>query len=237
MKVAFLTIATNKYVDMALDLYESMCEFAFSGSNVKTDLICFTNTPEKFYNLTGNVCARTVFLTHVPFPIISLLRYHYYSSAEKIISEYDFVYHIDCDMILKDRIGEEILEKRVCVIHPGFPFKGIPKETLPYDRDEKSKAYISIDEGMYYYQNCFQGGESSEFLNMCVKLRNDIEENLRGNYIAKWHDESYMNRYMVDNPPTRILPPTYAQPETWPLFGPTKILHVDKNHKEVRQTT
>ena len=77
---------------------------------------------------------------------------------------------------------------------------------------------------------------SSEFVNMCKLLRNNIEENLRDNYIALWHDESYMNRYMIDNPPTVILPPTYAQPESWALFGPTKILHVDKNHLVVRKS-
>ena len=41
---------------------------------------------------------------------------------------------------------------------------------------------------------------------------------------------------MIDNPPIKILPPTYAQPQGWQLFGPTKILHVEKNHTQVRQT-
>jgi hypothetical protein len=43
-----------------------------------------------------------------------------------------------------------------------------------------------------------------------------------------------MNRYMVSNPPTVILPPTYAQPQSWPSFGATKIMHLDKNHLEMR---
>jgi histo-blood group ABO system transferase len=139
-------------------------------------------------------------------------------------------------MLLKDTISTDILGERVCVIHPGFPFQGIPVDTLPYDRDKISKAYVKVGDGKHYFQNCFQGGLSYEFINMCKKLRNDVEENLRENYIARWHDESYMNRYMIDNPPTKILPPTYAQPQGWQLFGSTKILHVEKNHTEVRQT-
>jgi hypothetical protein len=71
---------------------------------------------------------------------------------------------------------------------------------------------------------------------MCNILRNRIEEDLRKNYIALWHDESYMNRYMIENPPTTILSPVYAQPQNWASFGRTKIMHVDKNHLEVRKT-
>jgi len=237
MKVAFLTIATNKYINMAKALYESMCIHAFVDNKAEVDFLCFTNLPQEFDDTDGRINHKSIYLTHVPFPLISLLRYQYYATIENILKTYDYVYHIDCDMLLKDNIGEDILGDRVCVIHPGFPFEGISANRLPYDRNQKSKAYVSLNEGRHYYQNCFQGGLSYEFVNMCKLLRNDIEENLRENYIALWHDESYMNRYMVTNPPTKILPPTYAQPESWGLFGPTKILHVDKNHKEVRMTT
>jgi histo-blood group ABO system transferase len=236
MKIAFLTIATNKYIDMAKALYESMCTYAFPDNSVEVDFLCFTNLPHEFDTLSGRINCKPIYLTHVPFPLISLLRYQYYFSIETILKNYDYVYHIDCDMLLKDSIGGEIVENRVCVIHPGFSFQGIDVNTLPYDRNQKSKAYVPLNEGKYYYQNCFQGGLSCEFVNMCKTLRNDIEENLRDNYIALWHDESYMNRYMINNPPTLILPPTYAQPQSFKSLGPTKILHVDKNHKEVRMS-
>lgn len=236
MKIAFLTIATNKYVNMAKELYESMGTYAFVDSTTTIDFICLTNIPNEFDNLSGRINCKPIHLTHVPFPLISLLRYQYYATIENVLKEYDYVYHIDCDMLLKSNIGNDIIGERVCVIHPGFPIPSIPAKNFPYDRNEKSKAYVALNEGSYYYQNCFQGGMSSEFVNMCKLLRNNIEENLRDNYIALWHDESYMNRYMIDNPPTLILPPTYAQPEQWASFGITKILHVDKNHLAVRKS-
>jgi len=237
MKIAFLTIATNKYVNMAKELYESMCIYAFPDNSATVDFLCFTNLPQEFDTLSGRVNHQSIYLTHVPFPLISLLRYQYYATVENILKEYDYVYHIDCDMLMKDNIDDNIIGDRVCVIHPGFPTNGIAAEKFPYDRNEKSKAYVPLNEGSYYYQNCFQGGRAAEFVNMCKLLRDATEENLRENYIARWHDESYMNRYMINNPPTKILPPTYAQPELWPLFGITKILHVNKNHKEIRITT
>jgi hypothetical protein len=234
MKIAFVTIATNKYIQYAENLLESMNEYAFSNTQDTVDLFVFTNIPELFKNRFGRVNPIGVHITHVPFPLISLLRYHYYSGCQSL-EDYDYIYHIDCDMIMKDSIGEEILGHRVCVSHPGMiSFQN--NLNFPYDRNLDANSGVKIGDGEHYYQNCFQGGEGKQFLDMCKTLRNMCEEDLRKNYIALWHDESYMNKYMVANLPTLVLPPTYAQPEAWPPFGPTKILHVDKNHLEIRKT-
>ena len=232
MKIAFVTIATNKYISFAENLLDSLGQFAFMDANVKTDLFVFSNIPQIFDLKNGRIKAKGIMTTHVPFPLISLLRYHYYSSCQQL-EEYDYVFHIDCDMQLMDHVGHEILGERVCTLHPGFLTENLP-ENFPYDRNISSNAYIKIGSGTNYYQNCFQGGTSKEFLNMCNVLKIKCEEDLRKNYIALWHDESYMNRYMVTNPPTVVLPPTYAQPQSWPSFGPTKIMHLDKNHLEMR---
>jgi hypothetical protein len=136
--------------------------------------------------------------------------------------------------MLINNLSEEFLGERVCVIHPSYTNPRFPCEQFPYDRNNKSNAFIPHGIGSRYYQNCFQGGDGKQFLEMCKTLQARIESDLRNNYIALWHDESYMNRYMVEHPPTKELPPTYAQPEHWPSFGPTKILHRDKNHTEIR---
>jgi len=235
MKLAFATIATNKYAAYAKNLIETIDRYAFTGSNVEVCVVIYTNNEKNFLNYTPtNIKIKTVNITHVPFPLISLLRYHYYTSDDSL-KNYDYVYHIDCDMLLQDNVGEEIVGDRVCVEHPGF-FQQFNNLNFPYDRNPVANAYVKMGLGTKYYQNCLQGGSVNEFFNMSVELRNRIEEDLRKNYIALWHDESYMNKYMVDNPPTLILPTTYAQPQGWPSYGPTKILHVDKNHLEVRKT-
>lgn len=234
MKIAFVTIATNKYISYAENLLESMNKFAFADTKSKVSLFVFSNMSQLFKNRLGRVATKGVNITHVPFPLISLLRYHYYSECTEL-NDYDYIFHIDCDMIFKSDVSEEILSKRTCVSHPGMvSFKN--KNSYPYDKNPVSNAYVSDEAGKHYYQNCFQGGEKEEFLSMCKLLRNRCEEDLRKNYIALWHDESYMNRYMVENEPTLVLPPTYAQPESWPSFGETKILHVDKNHLKMRVT-
>lgn len=235
MKIAFLTIATNKYLSYAETLLESLNLFAFKNTKYQIDFFVFTNIPELFKNRFTRINTHGVMTTHVPFPLISLLRYHYYSKCESL-ADYDYLYHIDCDMVLQDIVSEEILGDSVCVLHPGFFGQNIHPQHFPYDRMKGSNAYVEPGKGHNYYQNCFQGGKGTQFLNMCHILRDRIEEDLRKNYIATWHDESYMNRYMVETPPTKVLSPVYAQPQGWQLLGPTKILHLDKNHLEMRKS-
>jgi hypothetical protein len=234
MKIAFLTIATYKYAAYAFNLIESLNKYAFNDTNNDISLIVCSDHDIKFDN-TQRVKGYIHNITHIPFPLISLMRYHYYSALELILQEYDYVYHIDCDMQLNELISNEILGNTVCVEHPGYIIN-VPPERLPYDRKQDSNAYVSLIGGTKYYQNCFQGGKTSLFLKMCRELKHKIEEDLRKNYIALWHDESYMNRYMVDNPPDLVLPFVYAYPELYDLGPIKKIIHLHKNNLEIRKT-
>lgn len=224
MRIAFLTIATNKYSSFVKNLYDSLQKYK---NNINIELICFSN------NIT-NSQFQTVPITHVPFPLISMMRYHYYSSQSSLLSYYDYLYHIDCDMEIMSNLDDAFIGDNVCVIHPSYYSNNLSNLSFPYDRNPNSQAYVPQGVGNRYYQNCFQGGSSKNFLTMCDVLQKRTEHDLRNNYIALWHDESYMNRYMVENPPTIELPPTYAQPEGWQSYGETKILHRSKNHNDIR---
>lgn len=56
--------------------------------------------------------------------------------------------------------------------------------------------------------------------------------------MALWHDESHMNRYLIDHPPTVILPPAYCFAEehvNHPRYPDRpKIIALQKNHNECR---
>jgi hypothetical protein len=43
-----------------------------------------------------------------------------------------------------------------------------------------------------------------------------------------------MNRYFIDNQPTKILDPSYCYPESWNIPFNKKLLALDKNHSDVR---
>jgi hypothetical protein len=235
MNIAFLSIATNKYKSYISKLFESLDKYAFIDKKYNLSLIVFTNE-SIVYKQSSRIQGITTHITHVPFPLISLLRYHYYYSIKEQLKMFDYVYHLDCDLEIIKPISCEILGNRVCVEHPGMNKDYTHRNLFPYDLNPSSNAYVPPNLGNCYYQNCLQGGNSLEFINMCTILKDRIETDLRNNYIARWHDESYMNWYMAHNPPSKILPKIYAYPEKWEYREDTKILHLDKNHLEIRKT-
>ena len=57
------------------------------------------------------------------------------------------------------------------------------------------------------------GGETQAYLEMCRQLVKNIYKDKKQNIIAKWHDESHLNYYIVDKNPL-ILSPNY----NWTAF-------------------
>ena len=70
---------------------------------------------------------------------------------------------------------------------------------------------------------------------MASVLAERILEDKKKGIIAVWHDESHMNRYLIDNEPAIILNPSYCYPESWEIPFDKKLLALDKNHNEMRK--
>ena len=216
-KVLFITIATGKYYDSYIpQLYKSMVNHVA----LDFDFLCLTDNKT---NLIENVIHK--YMPFLPFPFSTLMRYHYILENKKILSKYNYVFYIDSDMKFVNTVGNDILSKSVCVLHPGYYCKD--KKEFAYEKNEKSLAYVKEEEGTKYYQGCFQGGEYSDFINMVERLNINITKDLNKNIIAEWHDESHMNRYRINNPPTLELLPDYAIPEKWVGIKKEKIITLE----------
>ena len=65
-----------------------------------------------------------------------------------------------------------------------------------------------------------------------------MTKDLENDVIALWHDESHMNRYLIDNPPSLSLTTTYCFAEaqmtnaSYPYAA--KIIALKKDHDELR---
>lgn len=224
-KIAILTIATNKY-NSFVNPFLSHFEKYFKFDNV--DIFLFTDDVST-NTTTTRMGLYKHYITHLPWPVGNNMRYHYYLEKKDILTTYDYIYHIDIDMFLVSDISKEILGDRVCVIHPGFFLR--PRPTFPYETNVNSNAFIPDNKGEYYFQNCFQGGLAKEFIEMTKQIKSYTEQDLKKYIFPIALDESYMNRYMADNPPTKILHPGYAYPELWDLGNIEKrIVHIYKDH-------
>ena len=96
-------------------------------------------------------------------------------------------------------------------------------------------------EGKMYYAGGFNGGKPEHFLKMSQTIVDNVEKDWEKGLIAVWHDESHMNRYLIDNPPTVELNPSYCYPEAarinpggWNVPFDAKIVALEKNHAAVR---
>jgi histo-blood group ABO system transferase len=142
-------------------------------------------------------------------------------------------------MLFLDHVGDEVLKDTVVTLHPGYYAKTRPEYT--YETRKTSTAYVAPNEGDYYFAGGFNGG--FKYLEVAEKITKMIDKDAENGMVAVWHDESYLNRYFIDNKPSLILDPSYCYPDIanaaraveWRLtqFKP-KLIALDKNHKEIR---
>lgn len=219
--IGLLLIATGKYDSFLDQLLEGANEHFLTNHNVTFFL--FTDSQKKLPQI--NVC-RTL-IEHKPWPFPTLERYHHFAKSEKILETQDYLFYCDVDMKFVDTVGDEVLSERVSTIHPGHYGRRGDPETNP-----KSLACVNHDEQLVYYAGGFQGGEAKEFLRMSKQISTNIDIDKQNGIIAKWHDESHMNRWRIDNPPTKVLDCGYCYQQSLHRPHRPRILALDKNHIE-----
>ncbi len=250
MKIGLLVIATGKYINFAQPLWSSVQKYFFSEGNDKVSMFIFTDAAEvpkgtiRFYQ------------RHEKFPAPTLYRYKWFLKQKKKLSKMDYLFYCDVDMKLVSPVGKEILGNRVATLHPGFFDK--PRKVFSYEKRKESTAFISSNQGDNYFCGGFNGGRAEEFLKMAEVISRNVNKDLQNGIIAEWHDESHLNRYLIDNKPDKILTPDYCFPEElsstfkeshpeiktnfyqWfpaslnEYSGKPKIIALYKNHESVR---
>jgi len=230
MKILILTIATNKYIQFVERLYDNIEENFLNGHDIQG--LLFT---EHDVETSDNIKVSQI--EHEDWPMPTLKRYNYFLKEKEFISQFDYCYYFDVDMGIVSNVGDEVLGDLVATMHPYQSF--YPKEQRTYDRNPQSHAYVPQGkEGELYYAGGFNGGSTEKFLEMSKVIAERVNDDLQRGVIALWHDESQMNRYLIDNPPTLSLTPSYCfaeeqmQNPDYPYEA--KIIALKKDHYELR---
>jgi histo-blood group ABO system transferase len=226
MNIGFLIIATGKYGCFVPPLISSARKHFLK--NHKVTYYIFTDDDSILSSTDEDTCP--IFKSHLPWPHATLSRYETFYNSAKLLNKEDYLFYCDADMRFVSAVGDEILGDTVATIHPGF----LGKRGTPETRKE-SLAFVAPQEEMTYFAGGFNGGTSENFLEMSKSIAKNIDVDMENNIIAIWHDESHMNRYFIDNSPTKVLSPSYCYPESWHLPFEKKLLALDKNHEEIRK--
>lgn len=168
------------------------------------------------------------------WPDATLYRYHALLNWH---CRYDHIFLCDADMRFASPVGDEILGRLVATQHPGFV--RTRRDALPYERRDESVARVARDEGGTYYAGGFVGGERDAFLALAATVVKQIDADDQRGVTAVWHDESHLNRALIDNPPTKVLSPSYCYPDddsgylkAWPQRYRRKLVALDKSEEE-----
>ncbi len=221
--IGLCVMATGKYDKYAIKMIDSARKFFLNNHNVSF----FVFTDQDFPN---NADVTSVFQKRLGWPNDTLKRFHVYYKNKSLFDKMDYLFAIDADMLFVAPVGDEILGSLVATQHPGFVDK-----RGSYETNKKSTAYVEKKEGKCYFAGGFYGGKKDNFIKLLKSNIDNIEKDLKKDYIAVWHDESHLNRYLINNKPDVVLSPSYCYPESWNLPYEKKLLALDKNHEEIRK--
>ena len=192
MKVAIITIATGKkYNDFCKKLIETIKKNFIPEVNKK--IVLFTD-----HNYSSDEVDTIIKINHLPPPLTTLMRFHYFIMAKPLMEDCDLLYYIDCDIEVVTKINfEEIKPDSIDqIIVARHPWAQSEDNRWLVENDPKSTAYIENVEN--YCQGCFFGAYKDKFFELTDYCNENINKNLSNNLIARWHDESHLNKYIND---------------------------------------
>lgn len=226
MKIAVITLATNKYKSFLHPLWTSIKKHFVPKA--QKDFYFFTDEKLDWFDES----VKYQHIDHEPWPYITLKRFEFISTVTKELSNYDYVFYIDSDMEFVDTLTNFDIghKKYYAVCHPSVVSD---LNFWPVETNSQSTAYIPERHRCMYVQGCMWGAKGSSIEYMVNTMKDNINTDLKNDVIAVWHDESHLNKFIVDHrTEASILSPSMAYPEHWRLPVNKLVIHKDKNMVE-----
>lgn len=238
LTIATTVFAVGKYVRFLQDFLETAEKHFMVGFNVH--YYVFTDRPHDVPSV-NLAQGRHLSVIQVPgsnrWQEISARRMEIIQTTieRQIRREADYIFCLDVDSKFHARWGSESLGRLVAVIHPGYYEE--TRDSFPYERRPASTAYIRMDEGDFYYGGAMLGGFVEDVYTLTKVCRKRFEEDAGNSIEAAWQEESHLNRYLLDNKPSKVLSPEYLWQDLKAQTKEVKVIRfsgVIKNYAEVR---
>lgn len=196
--IAIFYICTGKYNILWKEFYESSEEFFLSEHH--KEYFVFTDVENLEYE-EQNQAIHRIKQEKLPWPYPTLYRFKMFNTQYEYVKNFDYVFFFNANAkFVKAVSAVDVLPNNeenglVVVKHPRY--RMYENFDFPYDRNFKCQAYIKYGKGETYVQGCIIGGTVEAFFEMSKKLEKQIDKDLSKNIIALWHDESYLNKYLM----------------------------------------
>jgi hypothetical protein len=238
MKVSICFIGTGKYLNFLPKYYQNIHQYFLP--NVEKTFLVFTDGEGDFPE-----DVKVYKQEHLEWPYITLKRFEIIQRSKKEIENTDWFVFIDADTLVVDTIQfEEFFDQSKSyfgVHHPCHFLQMPPHDNFPgaFETNPLSSACIKENDNLsVYYQGCLWGGKVPDIIKLIDELSHRINEDLNNNVIAVWHDESHLNKFLIEHKEnTCTLGPEYAYPEVFDSycdFKP-KIIHLAKDNSKYHQ--
>lgn len=238
MKIAILYICTGQYIKFWKEFYKSF-ETYFLTQRDK-EYFVFTDS-HSLYDEENNSRIHRIEQKDLGWPGNTLFRFHMFVSIQEQLANFEYIFFMNANVVCMRNVTEEMFlpvqQDLLVVQHPSF-YNYKPFE-YSYDRNRKSNAYIPYWKGKVYVCGGINGGKTKAYIRLITELRNRIQADYNKGVIAKWHDESHLNHYILEHENYRLLTPSYCFPEGSKIpFEPIlmvrdkeKVIDIDERKK------
>lgn len=227
-KIGIFYICTSDYFLFWKTFYDT-CEKFFLPKMEKHYFV-FT---DKINEITPSERVHVKKIDALPWPLVTLMRFHFFLSIEDQLGDMDYLMFSNSNMKFVTPITEEEFlpradkgEELFVVTHPGYADG--KTYHAPFERNKRSKAYVPYNCGNKYVIGAMNGGTKNAFLKMSRILDDRTNQDLKINYIPRWHDESMLNHYIAGFTHYRLLEPAYCYPSGMEVDYAPKIATVGK---------
>lgn len=235
-KVAVLYICTGEY-----NIFWKLFYYTFNQRFLKnSDVHYYVFTDAENLEYRTNKDVHIIKVKAEKWPYSTLKRFHYFLMVETELREYDFCFFFNANMLCVENISEDeflpVKDDILVVEHPEYCKQciengvGEAKRKLTYERNDKSKACIPYGKEPPYVFGAINGGKAYAYLDLAKELAALIDDDLTRDIVAVFHDESHLNRYIVDHNHYCLKSPEYAYPDGWILPYEQKIMVMQKEN-------
>lgn len=220
-KIGILYICLGKYQVFWRDFYLS-CEQYFITDAEKHYYVVTDSDDLDF--VSGNQRIHIIKQQNLGWPLNTLLRFEHFLSVRELLSTMDYLFFFNANCLIVDQISATEFLPQGSENLLATSFYRTNRRRFPYETNPLSTAYIAPSEGEFYYQGGLNGGRTADFLAAMELMNQNIRLDLGRGIIARVHDESHWNRYLIARHDVKFLASAYIYPEGFTLPGSPKII-------------